>query len=96
MRVDEEFMNEVGLAEMPAAHKEAFMEQAEEELEVRVGQNIGALLSDAQIAEFEQISDVEQAAGWLNVHVPNYREIVAQVFQGFKKELLAERDKILG
>ena len=34
--IDERFMMEVGLGEMPAAEKQAFMEQATEELEVRV------------------------------------------------------------
>ena len=40
IRVDEDFMTEVGLTEMPAAEKQAFMDHAEEELEVRVGQKI--------------------------------------------------------
>ncbi len=55
IRVDEEFMAEVGLAEMPAAEKQEFMNYAEEELEVRVGQQIGARMTDAQLDEFERI-----------------------------------------
>lgn len=34
MRVDDQFMNEVGLAGMPADERSAFMMHAEEELEV--------------------------------------------------------------
>ncbi len=96
IRVDEEFMAEVGLAEMPAAEKQEFMNYAEEELEVRVGQQIGARMTDAQLDEFERIFDVAEAAEWLEKNVPNYREIVENVFGAFKKELIAEQAKILG
>lgn len=96
IRVDEEFMAEVGLAEMPVAEKQEFMNYAEEELEVRVGQQIGARMTDAQLDEFERIFDVAEAAEWLEKNVPNYREIVENVFGAFKKELIAEQAKILG
>lgn len=97
IRVDEDFMTEVGLAEMPAAEKQAFMDHAEEELEVRVGQKISAGLSDKQISEFNRISNDNAATlSWLERNVPNFREIVMQVFKSFKQELLAERQSILG
>ena len=44
MQIDEQFMTEVGLGQMPAAEKRAFMDHATEELEVRAGQNIGSQL----------------------------------------------------
>lgn len=96
MRIDEQFMKEVGLDKMPAAEKQAFMEHAEEELEVRVGQSIGAYLSAAQMDEFENIDDMQAAASWLEKNVPNFREVVKTVYDGFKRELIAERDSILG
>ncbi len=95
MRVDEQFMQEVGLGEMPEGEKQAFMEHAQEELEVRVGHHVGAELTDQQMLEFENIEDVNEAVNWLERNVPNYRTIVEQVYQGFKNELLAERQKIL-
>ena len=97
IRVDEDFMTEVGLADMPTAEKQAFMDHAEEELEVRVGQKISANLSDAQIDEFSRINDSGDATlSWLEKNVPNFRDIVMQVFQTFKQELAAERQSILG
>ena len=95
MRVDEQFMQEVGLGEMPEAEKRAFMEHAQEELEVRVGHHVGAELTDAQVAEFETINDLNEATNWLERNVPGYRAIVEQVYQSFKNELLSERQKIL-
>ncbi len=97
IRVDEDFMTEVGLTEMPAAEKQAFMDHAEEELEVRVGQKISAGLSDEQIDEFSRIHDDDGATlSWLERNVPDFREIVMQVFQAFKQELSAERQSIIG
>lgn len=96
MGVDEQFMIEVGLNEMPPAEKEAFMAHAQEELEIRVGRGIGAYLTDAQMSEFEAIEDVDEAAKWLNANVPNYIEVVDQIHQNFKQEILQERAKILG
>lgn len=97
IRVDEDFMTEVGLAEMPTAEKQAFMDHAEEELEVRVGQKISSRLSDEQIDEFSRIqNDNSKTLSWLERNVPDFREIVMQVFQAFKQELTAERQSILG
>lgn len=93
--INDEFMTEVGLAAMPPAEKQAFMQHAEEELEVRVGQKIGVGLPEDKLAEFEQIEDLSLAAQWLQENVPNYCEIVTEVFQAFKDELRAERQRIL-
>lgn len=95
IQVDDDFMAEVGLTEMPEAEKQAFMEHAEEELEVRVGREIGAKLSDAQLTEFEQIADTPEAAGWLERNVPDFREVALRVFQAFKDELVSEKQEIL-
>lgn len=72
------------------------MQHAEEELEVRVGQAVGADLTDAQVEEFDQIVDLNQAADWLEQNAPNFREIAEHVFQNFKEELISERNSILG
>ncbi len=96
MRVDEDFLEEVGLGEMPEDEKAAFMEHAREELEMRVGQSISSILTDAQLAEFDEIVDDEAAADWLQENAPNYRDIVLNVFKSFKREIIAEQAKILG
>lgn len=95
MRVDENFMAEVGLSEMPTAEALAFMEHAEEELEVRVGQEISAELSNVQLNEFAGISDKQVARAWLEENVPDFREKVAKVFEGFKQEIAAQKQQIL-
>lgn len=90
MQIDEKFMNELGLGDLPEAEKRDFMEQAERELEVRVGHAIGLDLSDEQMDEFDRITDPDNASAWLKRNVPNFRETVQQVFQKFKTELKQE------
>lgn len=96
MRVDDEFMEEVGLGAMPAEEKQAFMQHAEEELQVRVGQGIGAELTDEQMEEFDAINDLKEVKVWLEQNAPNYRETVKRIYENFKQEILAERKSILG
>lgn len=95
MQIDDEFMEEVGLGAMPEAEKQAFMKHAEEELEVRVGQGVGAGLTDEQMREFDQIEDLDEAMRWLDSNAPDFREVVAQIYEAFKQEIIGERQSIL-
>ena len=95
MHFDDKFMREVGLGDMPEDEKRAFMEHAEEELEVRVGQGVGAGLTDAQMDEFEQVAGTDAAAAWLEQNAPDFRETVARIFYSFKEEIIREKDAIL-
>lgn len=96
MRIDDQFMNEVGLADMPAAERSAFMVHAEDELEVRVGRTISQDLSEEQLSEFDAIIDTNEAQAWLEHNAPTFRSIVKNVFDTFKQELQDERMRILG
>lgn len=93
--IDEKFMEEVGLGNMPPVEKQAFMEQATEELELRVGQEISAGLTSEQLNEFERIQNTDAVASWLDRNVPNFREVVLMVFLRFKNEVLASQQQIL-
>ncbi len=60
MKFDDNFLSEVGLSNLPEDQKQAFLEHAQEELEVRVGTKMSEGLSDAQIEEFEGIMENNQ------------------------------------
>lgn len=96
MRVNEKFMQEVGLGAMPEAERKAFMNHAEEELEVRVGQGIGEFLTEELLVEFEGIDDLDAAAVWLEKYVPNFREVVTKICDDFKAEIKMQAPEILG
>lgn len=95
MQVNDDFMNEVGLGEMPEAEKSVFMQHAQEELEVRVGQRLSEDLTREQMAEFLTIEDDDEARRWLNEKVPGVKEVVREVFEVFKREIKTQKDEIL-
>lgn len=56
-KIDEQFLESVGLGDMPEDDKARFLDYAQEELEVRVGERITDGMSEEKIEEFEKIID---------------------------------------
>jgi hypothetical protein len=56
-KFDDNFLNSVGLAELPETQKAAFLEYAQDQLEVRIGDTMSEKLTDTQLDEFEHIID---------------------------------------
>lgn len=59
-KFDDNFLAEVGLADLPSEQKAGFLEYAQDQLEIRVGEKMSNGLSDAQIEEFEKIIEGDQ------------------------------------
>lgn len=136
-QLDDKFLQEIGLNELPEEQKKPFLQHIYDELELRVGTKLSDGMSDAQLEEFESIIDLkgDVVSAWLNQHVPayqddagfkqlqtatglglddpnlraeyaatkwlevnrpDYRQVVAQVLEDLKKEVISSRDVILG
>jgi hypothetical protein len=136
-RLDDQFLKDIGLDNLPEEQKKPFLQHIYSELELRVGTKLSDGLSDAQLEEFEKIidRDQEKVQGWLAQHAPNYaqeeafsklqeatklaaddprlvaeytatkwlevnrpdyRDVVAQVLDELKQEIITNRDAILG
>lgn len=136
-QLDDKFLEDLGLDQLPEEQKQAFLQHIYEELELRVGTRLSDGLSDTQLEEFEKIIDRDQATidawlaqyapnyhqdeifmrmqqatkldpndpslrteyvatKWLEVNRPDYRQVVAQVLDELKKEIMANREAILG
>ena len=136
-QLNEEFLKELGLDQLPEEQRKPFLQHIYSELELRVGEQLSQGMSEAQLDEFANIIDktpgvVEgflakyapnyqqepmfqrllQASGaaaddtrlrdefaatkWLEVNRPDYRDVVAAVMNELKKEIIANRDAILG
>ena len=136
-QLDDKFLADIGLADLPEDQKQAFLQHIYEELELRVGTRLSDGLSDQQLEEFEKIIDRDQTIieGWLAAHVqdyandqvfqrmqhalkldpadptlkaeytatkwlevnrPDYRDVVKQVLDELKAEIIANRDAIIG
>ena len=57
---DESFLETVGLSGMPEEEKENFLQYAQDQLEVRIGEKMSEGLSEEQLDEFERIIDNDQ------------------------------------
>ena len=95
MEIDEKFLADMGLSAMPEEQKKDFLAYVQEELEIRIGERISRGLTDAQLNEFDMITDPGEAAKWLEVNRPDYREIVSRTIAEMKDEIRANRARLL-
>lgn len=136
-QLDDKFLADIGLNDLPDDQKQPFLQHIYEELELRVGTRLSDGLRDDQLEQFEKIIDRDQATidgwiaqfvpnysedevfkrmqaatkldpadpnlkaefvatKWLEVNRPDYRQVVAQVLDELKREIIANRDAILG
>lgn len=75
-QLDDAFLQDIGLGDMPDDQKQAFLQHIYKELELRVGTKLSEGLSDQQMAEFESFidRDEDKVSAWFNQHLPNYAE----------------------
>jgi len=59
--LDKEFLEGLGVDDMPEAEMKAFLGHLQEEMEVRVGERMSAGMNEAQVEEFEKIIDGDRA-----------------------------------
>lgn len=73
-QLNDDFLKELGLGDLPVDQKQAFLEHIYGELETRVGVRLSEGLSDAQLQEFESFMDRDEmkVREWLGVHVADY------------------------
>ena len=74
-QLDDKFLQELGLDQLPDDQKQAFKEHIYSELELRVGTRLSDGLTEAQLTEFESFVDRndEKVLGWISANVPDYR-----------------------
>lgn len=136
-QLDNKFLEEIGLHDLPEEQKKPFLQHIYNELELRVGTKLSDGMSDAQLEEFESIIDhkdeivtpwlekyspdfrndkaflnLQKATGladsdsglraeyaatkWLEVNRPDYRQVVSEVLEELKQEVVSNKDVILG
>lgn len=73
-QLDDKFLQDLGLDQLPSEQRQAFLQHIYEELELRVGTQLSDGMSDAQLEEFESIIDKNEnvIAGWLAQYAPEY------------------------
>lgn len=74
-QLDDKFLQELGLDQLPEDQKQAFKEHIYSELELRVGTRLSEGLSEAQLSQFESFvdRDDEKVLTWIADNVPDYQ-----------------------
>ena len=94
-KFDDSFLESVGLGSMPAEQKDAFLQYAQDQLEVRIGEKMSEGLTEAQHDEFEKIIDKDKATidKWLQNNGDDYKNDA--IYQKLV-ESLGESDEVMG
>lgn len=73
-QLDDKFLEDVGLQDLPEEQKKAFLQHIYDELELRVGTKLSDGMSNEQLEEFELIIDRNDdiVTAWLVRYVPDY------------------------
>jgi len=73
-QLDDQFLQDIGLADLPDEQKKPFLQHVYDQLEYRVGVRLSEGMSDAQLEEFEAIIDrkPEVIDAWVAQYAPNY------------------------
>ncbi len=93
LKLDNTLLDELGLGSLPDDQKRAMLQHIYETLELRVGTNLANQMSDQQLEEFEKFIDdggdanQSQALQWLETNLPNYKQVVNEVFEALKGEI---------
>ena len=74
IQLNDEFLVDVGLADLPSAERPALLQMIYSEIELRVGTALSEGLSNAQLDEFEAIIDriPDRVLVWIDSHTPDF------------------------
>ena len=93
-QIDDKFLQDVGLQDLPEDQKQAFLQHIYSELELRVGTKLSEGMNEEQLAQFEAFvdQDEQKVVAWFERYLPNYRELPD--FQSLKASAPAEVSEI--
>ena len=98
LKIDNNLLNDLGLAGLPDAEKNSLLKHIYETLEMRVGMRLADQMTNQQLDEFEQYFEAKDDAGafkWLESNFPNYKVIVQEEFDKLKNEVQHSAEQIL-
>jgi hypothetical protein len=101
LKLDNTLLDELGLGGLPEDQKRAMLQHIYETLELRVGTNLANQMTDQQLEEFEKFIDdggdanQAQALQWLETNLPNYKQVVNEVFEALKVEVGAMAPQLM-
>jgi hypothetical protein len=98
IKLDDNLLQELGLAALSADDRRKMLAHIYETLEMRVGMELAKQMTDAQLGQFEEFinrNDEPGALQWLETNFPNYKDVVAAEFDKLKAEISQVAPQIL-
>lgn len=101
LKLDNNLLEELGLGTLPEDQKRQMLQHIYETLELRVGTQLANQMTDKQLEEFEKFIDAggdanqAQALQWLETNLPNYKQVVQDVFEALKVEVKGMAPQLL-
>jgi hypothetical protein len=98
MRLDDAWLDSVGLSAMDPAEKDKFLMQVHETLEGRVGTVIAAVMSEDQLDAFSRLHELgedEICLEFLADQVPSYQDMVRGELEKLAAEIIEAAPRIL-
>ncbi len=73
-QLDDQFLQDIGLADLPEEQRKPFLQHVYDQLEYRVGVRLSEGMTDAQLEEFEAIIDRKPDVidAWVIQHSPDF------------------------
>ena len=102
MFLDEQFLADLGIADLPEEEKRPLVEGLEEQIQNRISLKMAGELSDEKLVELADLSEgasgdevVAAQRKWLEENVPGYQEMVLATVEEVKEEILAQKAQAL-
>ncbi len=95
----DDFLKMMGLEGLEGQEKEEALDNILFTINVEVGKRVADSLTEAQAAEFEQLSDdssAQEIASWMQKNVPNYNQLVHEETQKLHDEVSSTVKKVMG
>ena len=91
-----EFLTATGINDAPEDVKAKLIAGIEELAKERLITKVSDRITESQAEEFGQITDEQQAADWLSANIPDFPDLVTEVFTEIKNEILQRKVNVLG
>ena len=91
-----EFLQAIGIANVPEDVKNKLVAGIEDLAQKRLVTKISDRITDEQAEEFGSITDENQAKTWLEQNIPDFSNLVTEVFTEIKNEILEHKANVVG
>jgi hypothetical protein len=98
MQADDSLLAGLDLSQFSESQQAEILQNLYTRLEDKVGDQVAAIVSDEQFAEFEDVvaqANDERLNDWLDHNIPTYAEITESVLEQLKQEVAANPQSFL-